>query len=300
LATWHGLAAHTGHGRHLRKGNGTMEKDGDGSFLGAELRRARLAAGIKSQEELAGKLGFDRTVIAKAESGLRPPSPDVARAYAREFPELNALVESGLIERWAEHVKKNGGVFPKFLHSWIDNEQTATGLFYWEPMVVPGILQIEAYARAILAADPNSDETVDARVAGRLERQQILSRPHPPMVSVVLAEDVLNRCVGSAEVMHDQLIYLAEVSQQPKVTIQVIPASIGVHAGLAGAAAIADTEDGGTLVHEDGFTAGRTSADPGIVVKVRERVAVLRSDALPREASLEMISKVAKERWSTS
>jgi transcriptional regulator with XRE-family HTH domain len=279
---------------------GTMERDSDAAFLGAELRRARLAAGFASQEALAGRLGFDRTVIAKVESGLRPPSPDVAEAYAREFPDLNALVQSGLIERWAEYVKKNGGVFPKFLHSWVDSEQTATGLFYWEPMVVPGILQIEAYARAILAADPNSDETVDARVTGRLERQRILSRPHPPMVSVVLAEDVLNRCVGSAEVMYDQLIYLAEVSQQPKVTIQVIPASIGVHAGLAGAAAIADTEDGGTLVHEDGFTAGRTSADPGIVVKVRERVAVLRSDALPREASLEMISKVAKERWSTS
>jgi transcriptional regulator with XRE-family HTH domain len=277
-----------------------MEKDSDTTFLGAELRRARLAHGISSQEELAARLGFDRTVIAKAESGYRPPSPDVAQAYAREFPELNALVEDGLIERWAAHVKKNGGVFPKFLHSWIDNERTATGLFYWEPMVVPGILQIEAYARAILAADPNSDETVDARVAGRLERQQILSRPRPPMVSVVLAEDVLNRCVDSAQVMHDQLTYLAEVSQQPKVTIQVIPANVGVHAGLAGAAAIADTEDGGTVVHEDGFTAGRTSADPDIVVKVRERVAVLRSDALPREASLELITKVAKERWSIS
>jgi DNA-binding XRE family transcriptional regulator len=278
-----------------------MEKDSDGSFLGTELRRARLAHGISNQEELAARLGFDRTVIAKAESGYRPPSPDVAEAYAREFPELNALVQDGLIERWAAHVRKNGGgVFPKFLHSWVDSERTATGLFYWEPMVVPGILQIEEYARAILAADPNSDETVDARVAGRLERQQMLSRPRPPMVSVVLAEDVLNRCVGSAEVMHDQLTYLAEVSQQPKVTIQVIPANIGVHAGLAGAAAIADTEDGGTLVHEDGFTAGRTSADPEIVVKVRERVAVLRADALPREASLELISKVAKERWSTS
>jgi transcriptional regulator with XRE-family HTH domain len=277
-----------------------MERDSDASFLGTELRRVRLAHGITSQEELAARLGFDRSVIAKAESGYRPPSPEVAQAYAREFPELNGLVTDGLIERWAEHVKKNGGAFPKFLHSWVDNEKTATGLFYWEPMVVPGILQIEPYARAILAADPNSDETVDARAAGRLERQQILSRSRPPMVSVVLAEDVLHRCVGSAEVMHDQLIYLAEVSRQPKVIVQVIPANIGVHAGLSGAASIADTEDGGTLVHEDGFTAGRTSANPDIVVKVRERVAVLRADALPREASLELISKVAKERWSES
>jgi len=77
-------------------------------------------------------------VIAKAESGARPPSQDLADAYAREFPELNALVESGLIERWAAHSRKNGGPFPKFFHSWVDNEQTATGLFYWAPIVVPG------------------------------------------------------------------------------------------------------------------------------------------------------------------
>jgi transcriptional regulator with XRE-family HTH domain len=100
-----------------------MERDTDAAFLGEELRRARLAAGFTSQEALAGKLGFDRSVIAKAESGYRPPSPDVAEAYAREFPELNALIESGLIERWAEYVKRNGGVFPKFLHSWVDNEK---------------------------------------------------------------------------------------------------------------------------------------------------------------------------------
>jgi transcriptional regulator with XRE-family HTH domain len=73
-----------------------VERDGDGSFLGTELRRARLAAGIKSQEELAVILGFDRSVISKAEGG-KPPSPELARAYAAKFPHLNALVEDGLI-----------------------------------------------------------------------------------------------------------------------------------------------------------------------------------------------------------
>jgi transcriptional regulator with XRE-family HTH domain len=277
-----------------------MEKNSDATFFGTELRRARMDAGIKSQEELADELGFERTAIAKAESGYRPPSPELAQAYAKRFPELNGLVGGGFFERWAEHVRKNGGVFPKFLHSWIDNEKTATGLFYWEPILVPGILQIEAYASAILAADPDSEETVEARVAGRQERQQILSRPRPPMVSVVLAEAVLHRCVGSAEVMHDQLTYLTEIGQQPRVTIQVIPAEVGVHTGLTGAVAIADTEDGGTLVHEDGFTAGKTAAEPDIVAKARGRATVLRGYALPREASLELITKVAKERWSIS
>ena len=92
-----------------------MERDQDLAFLGAVLRRARLAAGITSQDALADRLGYERTVIAKAESGQRPPSPDVARAYAREFPQLNALMQSGLIEEWAEHVRKNGGIVPAVL-----------------------------------------------------------------------------------------------------------------------------------------------------------------------------------------
>jgi Domain of unknown function (DUF5753) len=83
------------------------------------------------------------------------------------------------------------------------------------------------------------------------------------------------------------------------VTIQVIPATIGVHTGLTGAVAIADTEEGGTLVHEDGFTAGKTSAEPDVVTKARGRATVLRSYALPSEASLELITKVAKEQWTS-
>src|SRR5260370_38819626 len=103
-----------------------MERDTDASFLGTELRRARLAHGISSQEELAARLGFDRSVIAKAESGYRPPSLEVAQAYAREFPELNALIEEGLIDGWATHVRKNDGGFRKVLHAWIGNERSAT------------------------------------------------------------------------------------------------------------------------------------------------------------------------------
>ena len=89
-----------------------MERDSDAMFLGTVLRRARIVAGISSQDELADRLGYERTVIAKAESGQRPPSPDVARAYAREFPQLNTLIETGLIEEWADHVKEERRIVP--------------------------------------------------------------------------------------------------------------------------------------------------------------------------------------------
>ena len=276
-----------------------MERDSDAMFLGAVLRRARVAEGIAGQDELADKLGYERTVIAKAESGQRPPSPDVARAYAREFPQLNALIETGLIEEWAEHVRKNGGSFPKFFVDWVEAEKRAATLFYWAPILVPGLLQVESYARTILATEPEENESSEVRLVGRMGRQQVFSRPQPPSVTVVIAEAVLHRGVGGPAVMYEQLTHLVEVSQQPKVMIQVIPADIGAHAGLAGPVSIADREGGPTIVHLDSFTAGQTTSAPEIVARVRQMSDMLRCEALPRGASQELITKVAKEQWAT-
>lgn len=277
-----------------------MENNSDASFLGAELRRVRLAAGIKSQEELAEILGFDRSVISKAEGG-KPLSPELARAYAARFPELNALVEDGFIERWAEHVRKNGGgSFPKFFVDWVDEEQIATSLFYWAPILVPGILQVESYARPLMIASPSldGDESPEVRLAGRMERQQVLARSRPPLVTVVMAEAVLHRCVGGLEVMQGQLAHLAETGQEPNVMIQVIPAEVGVHAGLEGAASIADHDGGPATVYLESLTAGQTTKDPEIVARVRQITGMLRCEALPRSASLELIMRVAKEQWT--
>jgi transcriptional regulator with XRE-family HTH domain len=278
-----------------------MEKNSDATFFGAELRRARMDAGIKSQEELADELGFERTAIAKAESGYRPPSPELAQAYAKRFPELNGLVGGGFFERWAEHVRKNGsGPFPKFFIDWVDEEKTATVLLYWAPSLVPGILQTEAYARAILAPEAHDAESPEDRLTGRMERQHILIRPQPPIVTVVMSEMALHRNVGGVAVMHEQLVHLAEISERPKVIIQIIPKGKGAHVGLAGPASIADHDGEPTVVHLDSFTAPQTTKDPDIISKVREMTDMLRSDALPRDLSHELIMKVAEEQWKTS
>jgi transcriptional regulator with XRE-family HTH domain len=274
-----------------------MTGDPDAAFLGKILRRARVAAGIRSAEELASEWGYERTVIAKAESGQRPPTPEVARKYAERFPQLNALVESGLIEEWAEHVKSNGGggSFPKNFGKWVDQEQNAANLFYWAPILVPGMFQTPGYARAILATTP-SDEPLDDRLADRLSRQDILNRSQSPVVSVIMAEAVLRRCVGGADVMHEQLTYLAEIPYQ-RVMIQVIPAEIGSHAGLEGAASIADRDDGRTIVHLESLTDAQTTGEPETLARVREITGMLRSEALSRTASRELMAKVAEEEW---
>lgn len=276
--------------------NSTSTRNFDAMFLGTLLRRAREARGL-SQEGLAERWGYERTVIAKTESGYRPMTPELAKAYAKEFPELNSLIESGLIEQWAEHVRTHSKLNPpRFFADWLVHEETAIALFYWAPLLVPGCLQTERYAQTILGVDTDAKEPIDERVRLRMDRQQKLFRPNPPMVSAVLSEAVLHRNVGGPEVMHEQLMFLAEVGQQPMVSIQVIPASVGAHPGLAGGpASIADLEEGPTVVHLSTLSGGETTGELEAVARVRRITDALRAEALPRRASRELILKLAEE-----
>jgi hypothetical protein len=130
-----------------------------------------------------------------------------------------------------------------------------------------------------------------------MQRQEILSRPSPPTVTVIMFEFVLWRNVGGLEVMHEQVTHLFELAQRPKVIIQVIPAEIGAHAGLAGPVSLADHDDGPAAIYADAFALGEVTKDADTVVRARELIELVRCEALPRAASLELIREAAEERW---
>jgi transcriptional regulator with XRE-family HTH domain len=192
------------------------------AFLGAELRRARVAAGM-SQEQFSRSLGFDRTVITKAETGERPPSPEVAAAIDEAFPHLD-----GLFSRLTLLARRANGRYPEWFREWVDAEQQATALRTWQPILVPGLLQTRDYARALFQAwqPAASSDDLDALVGARIERQAIMDRADPPELLAVLDEAVLHRKVGSAKIMRDQLAHLGEMSCRPAVTIQIVPAEV--------------------------------------------------------------------------
>src|SRR5271166_5382454 len=105
----------------------------------------------------------------------------------------------------------------------VDIEAQATVLRWYEPLVVPGLLQTEDYARAILSARPDGNlDDLDEQVAARLARQAILDRTGAPQLWCILDEGVLHRAIGGSKVMRSQLYRLAEVAEHPKTTIQVI------------------------------------------------------------------------------
>jgi transcriptional regulator with XRE-family HTH domain len=275
-----------------------MPRNGDAKtnpkvFLGDKLRRARIVAGFSSQDALAAKLGFDRTVITKAETGDRVPTPDVLAAWS-DACGLDAELYADI----AELARSSDGPIPTWFESYLEAEQDAQSLTIWSPIVIPGLLQPADYARALLLAQQTdtSDEAINELIEIRLGRQAVLDRAD---VSVVLDQAVLHRLIGSPVIMHDALIHVAEVSARPNVVVQVVPASKGAHAGLGGAFDIASADGAPDMLRMDGVE-DQTTENRSLVRKHRVAFNRVRGDALSRDASRDLILETAAEQWKTT
>lgn len=262
------------------------------AFLGKELRLARVAAGFSSQDALAASLGFDRTVITKAETGDRPPTPDVLAAWCAACG-----LDEDLFGRFAKLARATDGPIPAWFETYLEAEREAVMLRYWQPVIVPGLFQIAGYARALFLAAGADDEQADGLVKARLDRQAILERPDPPHVVTVLDEAVLHRLIGSPQVMTEQLGYLAERATLAHVSVQVLPAGTGANAGLSGGFALASCDGAPDTLRmeavEDVTAESRALVRKAVNIFVR-----VQADALPRVASRTLILEAA-EQWKT-
>lgn len=267
-----------------------------GAWLGEELRGARTDAGYKSQDQLARELGFDRTVIVKAESGSRPPSEDVAAKIAEKFPGL----ANGLYVHLAGIARKSNGPIPGWFADWLTREREATSVRIWQPIIVPGLLQTADYARALFIGERSNlgDDALDELVVARLARQGIFDKPEPPHLWTVLDEAVLHRLIGTPKTTYDQLVHLADMSERSYISIQVVPASVGAHAGLACAFMIGSLDgEPDVLLFE--AVEDQTIKDQEVIRKAAVAFDLVRGDTLSRAASQDLILKVAEEQWNT-
>jgi len=263
-------------------------------FLGKELCRARVAAGFSSQQALADQLRFERTTVAKVESGDRVPSDPVLTAWATA---CNLDVEH--YQRLAELARAADGPVPAWFEDYLEAERAAQSLLIWSPIVIPGLLQTGEYARVLLLAQQTdtSDEAIDALVGARLDRQAIFDRADPPDVSVVLDEAVLHRLIGMPAVMHDALVHVAEMALRPFIVVQVVPAAKGANAGIGGAFDIASADGMPDTLRTDGVE-DHTTENRSMVRKHKVAFNRVRGDALSRDASRDLILEAA-EQWKT-
>lgn len=255
-------------------------------YFGSELRRRRLAAGL-SQTALGQACFVSGSLIGMLETARRTPSYDLM-TRADE-----ALGADAFTPLWPL-VSREG--HPSYFRPYIEYENNATLLRQFEPLAVPGLLQAEDYARALLSRPDAPPELVEELVTSRLERQKILDRAEPPMLVVLLDGRVLSRTVGSRAVMSAQLGALLEATRRPMAVIQVIPASSGAGAGLAGSFVVATpAEDGGDIVYFETTATGQVIERADDVATCVASFETLRAETWNREQSRELIRKRKEE-----
>jgi transcriptional regulator with XRE-family HTH domain len=262
--------------------------------FGAELRFHRTRASL-SQKDLAALVHVSNDVISKIETGERPPAEDFP-------PRLDAVPEldtRGALTRLWDHLKKGQKQrLYGWFQEWADIEAQAAILRWYEPLIVPGLLQTEEYARAILSARPDGNlDDLHEQVAARLARQAILDRADAPQLWCILDEGVLHRAIGGTKVMRSQLYRLAEVAEHPKTTIQVIPYG-GAHAGLLAHFVVADLESQPPMVYLETAAHGQVTDSSSVVAHVALSFDRLRAEAESRVVSRDLIRKVAEEQWT--
>lgn len=260
------------------------------AMFSEELRRARARAGL-TQDQLAEKVAYSPSLVAHVETGSRAPSAD----FARRADE--ALGTGGLLSRLQPFVRSEA--YPAWFRDWVEIEREATSLRWFEPLLIPGLLQTEDYARAVLeAANPARGEgEIDRLVSARMDRQAILTQDEPPLLWVIIDEGVLARPVGGRRVMREQIDHLLVAARQPKIMLQVVPIGAGAHPGLAGHFVIASFDGSPDVAYLDNALAGQIAERAEHVSRVALLYDILKAEALAPRASIDLMRK-AVETWT--
>ncbi|WP_212912945.1 helix-turn-helix transcriptional regulator [Streptomyces sp. TS71-3] len=253
-------------------------------FYGSELRRLREAAGLQ-QKQLAELMYCTASLVGQVETASKVPT--------RQFSEAAdaALKTDGHMCRLLGLVLRSQ--LPSWFRPYAAMEAKATYIATYQAQLVYGLLQTEEYARAVLGASGHSDNHEEL-VAARLERQQILTKDGPPLAWAVLDEAVLHREIGNKGIMRRQLEHLLS---QRQVFIQVLPFSVGQHAGLPGTFTLLRFPDDPDVVYTEDFHTGHMTANPEAVREGWLRYARLQAAALSVEDSAALIARVMEERY---
>ncbi|MGW1884224.1 helix-turn-helix domain-containing protein [Streptomyces sp. NPDC001970] len=255
-------------------------------YYGSELRRLREEAGLK-QGELGGCVFCTGSLIGQIETARKVPTRDFSERVDA------ALGTGGLFSRLVGLVLRSQ--LPSWFQAYAEMEAKATYISTYQAQLVYGLLQTEEYARAVLAVD--HPDTLDAAVAARMDRQRILARENPPVLWTVLDEAVLHREIGGREVMRNQLAHLLSLRDRHWVDVQVLPFSVGQHAGMMGSFTVLRFESDPDLHYSESYDSGHMTANPQVIKERSVGYARLQAEALSPRESAALIARVMEERY---
>ncbi|MBM7439026.1 helix-turn-helix transcriptional regulator [Streptomyces sp. HB132] len=254
---------------------------------GEWFREQRLAAGL-TQQELADAAVMTRSHIAHIEAGRRIPSKEDARRLDEALNTGNVL---------SSFLPDSDVAVADYFEAARLLEQQAVFIREFALSYVPGILQTEAYARAVLGTSfpPMGEEERDKLIVTRLERGKILNDPLTPAVWALLDEAVLRRAVGGPEVMAAQISHMVRLVETERVRVHVMPLTLGFHPLMDGMLTLMSFEDQPPVAYGEGLRMGKVHDSLPVVQELQGRYDLALSDALPLKESLALLRATAKD-----
>ncbi|MEV7345159.1 helix-turn-helix transcriptional regulator [Streptomyces sp. NPDC093544] len=257
-------------------------------YCGDQIKLWREGAGV-SRQELAKEANYNYEYVKSMECGRRRPTLRLLQVADQMCGARGKLTAA------YEHLKPEP--FPERTQQYVQVEAEAITVQWYEPLLIPGLLQTEEYARELIGTNcpPLDEETVEERVAARLKRQEKLTSKPPTLFSYVIYEAALRAVVGGSDGMHRQLDHLLEVGKQRNVSIQVLPFALAPSAALSGPIVLVETADHESYAFADGQATGALYSSGDKLSMLTQRHGMIRTQALSVEESARFIRKVAEE-----
>jgi len=272
--------------------------------LRAELRRARLEAGL-TQDQVATAMDWSLSKLIRIENGTVGISTNDLKAILAHYKitDQKRTAEFLTLSRGARERSWWSGyrdVAPPRLLQMIEYEAASIITRNFQPLLVPGLLQTEEYARTTYQRlnPQESANRIESLVEVRMRRQELLGRADAPLLFFVIDEAVIRRIVGGKAAMRRQLSQMIELAGMTNVTIEVVPFDAGAHPGLLGSFLIyefPDTADDDALWLEGPHGDLLSRDDPEEILTFRENFEQLRQISLGPEGSVNFLDERVKE-----
>ncbi|SEE53867.1 Helix-turn-helix domain-containing protein [Streptomyces sp. 2112.3] len=258
------------------------------TVLGRRLRRLREAASL-SQRALADKVGYPHTYLSRVERGEQLPSEALAEALDAHFATDGLFVELLSMAQDAS--------IPDYGRAVLDEETKAARIQVFESSLIPGLLQTNAYAHALIrkSLPGECEERVCELAATRMRRKRVFDREESPFYWAIMDEAALKRPVGGAKCMTEQIDHILTMTQSPHTSIQVLPFNQGEHPLLAGSLTLLTLRNGTATGYAESFASGESVESPRRVLQLTQRFDIARSMALPEDGSLDLIRSYLRE-----
>jgi transcriptional regulator with XRE-family HTH domain len=257
-------------------------------YVGLVMRHLRSQAGL-SQSELGSRINYTDSLIAHIEAGRRPPTPEFMAAADAAVGGAGLLIAGGRLTASVDHT------CIRRAHPELERE--AHSLHHWAPYTLPDFLQTEDYARALRRHQLPTLTASETELSLDVRRRQLspLLGPERPTMTAVVDEAVLRRWAGGPEVMSEQLSWLLEWMEQPRVTVQVAPLDEPHYSPLTRPLVIAEHSRGRPTAYVEGHDGTTLIYKSEPVDMLVEHYGHLRAYALSPEASARLMRELAQK-----